>query len=185
MIDVKTKKRKSPETLPTKAAPPAKKAAVGTASSSKPQSSSAASKPRSASTSTPAKEVKSDTSFFSAPKPKPKLPSFKKAPAVPVKKEETAQPSAVDPFQEALALMKGKRTGSPSGPVPVSTPTLPSMPNVAPSSSAVIPPAKLGKKKKSVTWAPDSELEKVKLIEPAVYDDDGVSNLLLCVQEHI
>ena len=33
---------------------------------------------------------------------------------------------------------------------------------------------KAGKKKKSVSWAPDGRLEQIKLIERAVYDDDPV-----------
>ena len=33
---------------------------------------------------------------------------------------------------------------------------------------------KTGKKKKSVSWAPDGRLEQIKLIERAVYDDDPV-----------
>ena len=33
---------------------------------------------------------------------------------------------------------------------------------------------KTGKKKKSVSWAPDSRLEQIKVIERAVYDDDPV-----------
>jgi protein phosphatase 1 regulatory subunit 10 len=32
--------------------------------------------------------------------------------------------------------------------------------------------SKNGKKKKTVTWAPDAQLESVRLIERAVYDDD-------------
>lgn len=110
------------------------------------------------------KDAKSDSSFFSAPKPKPKLPSFKKAPApAPIKKEENvAQPSSVDPFQEVLRTMKARKE-SPA----VSTP--PAAVNTPPQTNSL---SKNGKKKKYVTWAPDSQLESVKLIERAVYDDE-------------
>lgn len=112
------------------------------------------------------KDAKSDISFFSAPKPKPKLPDFKKAP-VSVKKEHdpnVAQPSSYDPFAEIVKSLKPKRES------PVNAPTPPSVVGQTP----VGPPAhgaRLGKKK-SVKWAPDSQLEMVKLIERAVYDDD-------------
>lgn len=33
--------------------------------------------------------------------------------------------------------------------------------------------SKNGKRKKTVTWAPDAQLESVRLIERAVYDDDA------------
>ncbi|KAG1894146.1 uncharacterized protein F5891DRAFT_1195563 [Suillus fuscotomentosus] len=88
--------------------PPAKKAAVApTTSASKPTAMKKETKPVLA-----VKDVRSDSSFFSAPKPKAKLPSFKKALA-PVKKEpdlNVAQPSSIVPFQEALKSMgKGRR----------------------------------------------------------------------------
>jgi protein phosphatase 1 regulatory subunit 10 len=134
------------------------------------------------------KDAKSDSSFFSAPKPKPKLPSFKKAPPQPAAAAQPgvsaksgssgdpgniAQPSSIDPFQEALKSMKAAamRKDSPS-----STATPPPVTGGA-SSSAATPPLsaglnKAGKKKKSVTWAAAGQLESVKLIERAVYDDD-------------
>jgi protein phosphatase 1 regulatory subunit 10 len=120
---------------------------------------------------TAVKDAKSDSSFFSAPKPKPKLPNFKKAPAAPTKTERNpnvAQPSSIDPFQEALKSMAKARKESPV----VSTP---------PPTSSDIPSAtiKLGKKKKSVTWAPEGQLELIRLIEKAVYDDDPVDVSLL------
>jgi protein phosphatase 1 regulatory subunit 10 len=129
---------------------------------------------------TAVKDAKSDSSFFSAPKPKPKLPSFKKAPAptTHIKKEldpNVAQPSSIDPFQEALKSMAKARKESPA----VSTP---------PPTSASTPPqttglTKLGKKKKSVTWAPEGQLQSIRLIEKAIYDDDpvDVSHLFLFV----
>lgn len=114
----------------------------------------------------PVKDSRSDSSFFSAPKPKPKLPSFKKA-AVNVKKEDmnVAQPSSIDPFQEALKSMGKGRKASPA----VSTPP--------PIPAASTPPAgnTIGKaKRKSVSWAPEGQLESIRLIERAVYDDDPV-----------
>lgn len=124
------------------------------------------------------KESKSDSSFFSAPKQKPKLPSFKKAPAGAVtaaiiKKEppaNVAQPSSTDAFQEALKDMRARKS-SPSAP---STST-----NNASASSTVLAGAKPLKKKKTVSWAPDGQLELVKLIERAVYDDDPVDVSLI------
>ncbi|KAL0064779.1 hypothetical protein AAF712_008326 [Marasmius tenuissimus] len=158
------KKRKSTE--PAKA-PPAKKAAVGT---TKP--STVSTKP--ATTGPPVKDAKSDSSFFSAPKPKPRLPTFKKAPVPLVKKEPTeaniAQPSSIDPFQEALKSMGKGRTQSP---VTVVTP-----PTSTPTPTASTGLTKSGKKKKSVTWAPEGKLESVKLIERAIYDDDPVGDAM-------
>ena len=162
MLDTKTKKRK-PSEPPPKLGPPTKKAAVT---------------PTTKSITTPTKagavkDAKSDSSFFSTPKPKPKLPSFKKAP-VPVKKEpETniAQPSSLDPFQEALKSMAKARKESPSvTPIP---------PQQTASISTTMAAVTVGltktvKKKKSVSWAPDGRLEQIKLIERAVYDDDPV-----------
>lgn len=114
----------------------------------------------------PVKDSRSDSSFFSAPKPKPKLPSFKKAPATVKKEPDTnvAQPSSIDPFQEALKSMGKGRKVSPA----VSTPP--------PVPAASTPPASyIGKtKRKSVSWAPEGQLESIRLIERAVYDDDPV-----------
>lgn len=124
------------------------------------------------------KDAKADSSFFSAPKPKAKLPSFKKA-AIPaqLKKDETnvALPSSFDPFQEALKSMKARKD-SPA----LSTP---------PAASASTPPqtglGKNGRKKKCVTWAADGQLVSIRLIERAIYDDDPVDvstvSLYLCV----
>lgn len=142
-----------------------KKSAVASSSSSKPMVKKEI-KPQV----TAVKDAKSDSSFFSAPKPKPKLPSFRKAPvAPPVKKEpdlNIAQPSSIDPFQEALKSMKARK-GSPmvTTPPPMSAGTSgTSMPGLT----------KTGKRKKSVRWRPDGQLEEVKLIDIAVYDDDPV-----------
>lgn len=115
----------------------------------------------------PVKDSRSDSSFFSAPKPKPKLPSFKKAPVNDKKGPDTniAQPSSIDPFQEALKSMGKARKASPA----VSTPP--------PFPAASTPPAgnAVGKaKRKTVSWAPEGQLESIRLIERAVYDDDPV-----------
>ncbi|KAF8628151.1 hypothetical protein AX17_006021 [Amanita inopinata Kibby_2008] len=169
--DSKVKKRKPSEPPPARNAPPSKKPAVGSASSSKPVVVKKEVKTVSA-----VKDAKLDTSFFSAPKPKPKLPSFKKAPPAPstVKREpdlNVAQPSSIDPFQEALKSMAKSRKESPvvSTPPPISQPTVVSTP----------PPglARNGKKKKTVTWPPEDQLESVRLIEKAIYDDDPVDGI--------
>lgn len=160
-----TKKRKAGDPTNSKGAVPVKKAAVGSNSSTKPVVVKKEQKPA-------VKDAKADSSFFSAPKPKAKLPSFKKAPApVLVKKEDAAaiaannvsQPSNFDPFQEALKSMKVTRKDSPA----VSTP-----PPLSASSMEVSNAQATLKKRKSVTWAPDGKLESIKLIERAVYDDD-------------
>ncbi|KAJ8514875.1 hypothetical protein ONZ45_g7623 [Pleurotus djamor] len=123
--DSKTKKRKLSEPPSSKGVPPQKKAATGAGSSAK-----ATVKKEPKPTSIPVKDAKSDSSFFSAPKPKPKLPSFKKAPPPPanVKKEpdlNVAQPSSIDPFQEALKSMAKGRKDSPiqTPPPAASTPS--------------------------------------------------------------
>lgn len=166
MADSKSKKRKPVEPPNTKPLPPQKKLAVSSNVTPKPIAvKDVKDKPKAQGTTTAVKDAKSDSSFFSAPKPKPKLPSFKKAPApVQVKKEENvAQPSSVDPFQEVLRTMKARKE-SPA----VSTP--PPTVNTPPQTNSV---SKNGKRKKTVTWAPDAQLESVRLIERAVYDDDA------------
>jgi hypothetical protein len=163
--DSKLKKRKPVEQPSAKAPPPAKKAALApTASASKPTAVKKETKPTLA-----VKDARSDSSFFSAPKPKAKLPSFKKAP-VPVKKEpdlNVAQPSSIDPFQEALKSMGKGRRDSPVTPTP------------PPASTSITPPLMSSgrTKRKSVTWAPDGQLESIRLIERAVYDDDPVDGV--------
>ncbi|KAJ7727884.1 hypothetical protein B0H16DRAFT_1677208 [Mycena metata] len=175
--DPKSKKRKLADP-PTRAAlPPLKKAATGTAAArsvvKKEPPASASSK-----AAAPAvKDAKSDSSFFSAPKPKPKLPSFKKAPPAPPpsagKKDDgtnVAQPSAIDPFQEVLKAMK-TRKGSPLQ--AVSTPSPLGSGTEASGASMSSMPGRLGKRKKSVTWAPDGKLESIRLIERAIYGDEN------------
>jgi protein phosphatase 1 regulatory subunit 10 len=160
---VKLKKRKLNEPPAAKAPPPAKKAAITPAASFSKVTVKKEIKP----VSLPVKDSRSDSSFFSAPKPKPKLPSFKKAPANVKQEPDTnvAQPSSIDPFQEALKSMGKGRKASPA----VSTPP--------PIAAASTPPAgnTTGKtKRKSVSWAPEGQLESIRLIERAVYDDDPV-----------
>jgi len=175
------KKRKLEPATTAKSTVPNKKPAIGTSSSSKPVPSVKKEPLATTTKSTPA--TKSDSSFFSAPKPKPKLPSFKKAP-VPVKKEpdtNVAQPSSIDPFQEALKSMKSRRD-SPLASSAVSASSPPNTTGTPPltQQSGVGTPIKLGKKKKSVTWAPDASLTSVRIIERAVYDDDSVDVCFLC-----
>ena len=189
-LDPKTKKRKLADPASNKFPQPLKKAAVGTASSTKPTV-VVKKEPGSTSITTKApsqavKDAKADSSFFSAPKPKAKLPSFKKAPVpVQVKKEEgsnIAVPSSYDPFQEVLKSMKARKE-SPA----VSTPPATSTPNSMLDSQQGL--ARNLRKKKSVTWAPDHQLESIKLIEKAIYDDDPVDVsiffLVLCVVLYI
>lgn len=178
-IDIKSKKRKA-DAPASKTVPPSKKTATTVASSSKVQVIKKEVKPALKDV----KDAKSDSSFFSAPKPKPKLPSFKKAPTPTVQKEpeqNIAQPSTFDPFQEALKSMAKVRKDS----HPPMTLTLASTPppvtNVTGSSTTSVS-LKTGKKRKSVTWAPESQLVAIRLIERAIYDDDpaDVSIFLLC-----
>ncbi|KAJ6612145.1 hypothetical protein B0H10DRAFT_1918313 [Mycena sp. CBHHK59/15] len=172
--DAKSKKRKLTDPPNTRSLPPLKKPATGSA---RPVASGSVKKepgkPAAA-----VKDAKSDSSFFSAPKPKPKLPSFKKAPPPPppgAKKDEpgVAQPSAIDPFQEALKSMKARK-GSPLS--VVSTPP----PDGAAGTSAGAAPGYMrnGKRKKTVTWPPEGQLESVRLIEKAIYDDDPADGMI-------
>jgi hypothetical protein len=93
---------------------------------------------------------------------------------VPIKREpdnNVAQPSSIDPFQEALKSMGKGRRNSPATPTP------------PPASVSITPPltsTTSGKtKRKSVTWATDDQLESIRLIERAVYDDDPVDVSIL------
>ncbi|GBE79086.1 hypothetical protein SCP_0202830 [Sparassis crispa] len=165
--DVKGKKRKADA---LKAAPPAKKVVLtAPGSSSKPV---VVKKESSKSVVREVKDAKTDSSFFSAPKPKAKLPSFKKAAPAVVKKEpdpNVSQPSSINPFEEALKLMKSRKD-SPATATPPPMPA-PSVPVVSTGLTSS------GKQKKRVTWAPEGKLEMVKLIERAVYDDDPADGM--------
>lgn len=169
--DSRSKKRKeAPTKVSGLSAPPTKKPAVG---SVKPLASSATKKKEVVKPVVqPAQEVKTDSSFFSTTKKK--LPSFTKKPPAPppatVKKEtETtniAQPSSIDPFQEALRSMGKLRKESPV-PTPSSSATPPQV-----GTASLTGLTKSGKKKKTVSWASPDKLESIKLIEKAIYDDD-------------
>jgi hypothetical protein len=167
VIDPKAKKRKLNDATTAKSAQPTKKAAVAAPVASAKPTVKKEVKPLV----TAVKDAKSDSSFFSAPKPKPKLPNFKKAPvppAAPVKTEpdpRVAQPSAIDPFQEALKSMGKARRPSPATAAPS---------NAANVANAITVSVQSSKKKKSVTWAPEGKLELIRLIERAIYDDDPV-----------
>lgn len=129
------------------------------------------------------KVAKTDSSFFTQPKKKA-LPSFKKVP--PAKKDDVSQPSNFDPFQEALNAMTRGSTVNSGTPTPstttVGTPTG-SMSTPPPggveSFDMVIDgpqrPVDPLRRKKSVTFRPDSELEAIRWIERADYggDDDA------------
>ncbi|KAH8115813.1 hypothetical protein DFH11DRAFT_1543264 [Phellopilus nigrolimitatus] len=169
-IEDKTKKRKLSD-VSSKAAPPAKKVSL-TGASGPVASSSKVKKEKVVVTAV--KDAKADSAFFSAPKPKPKLPSFKKAPPASAAGAgrtdvNIAQPNNIDPFQEALKSMAKARA-----------PSAQLTPEPAPASAGAAVAAvaaepgltKSGKKRKVVTWAPEAQLCKVKLIEKAVYDDD-------------
>lgn len=167
LSDAKGKKRKA-EGPATKVAPPAKKVAV--AATAAPSSKTTVVKKEAKGVVKEVKDAKSDQSFFSAPKQKPKLPSFKKAPPAPAVKKEpdqnVAQPSSINPFEEALKLMKSRKDS------PATATPPPAPPQSAPPVPTVTISAKTGKLKKTVTWAPEGKLEMIKLIERAVYDDD-------------
>lgn len=187
-VDPKTKKRKlsEPPTARPSSAQATKKVAVGTTSSTKPTvvvkkevtaaslSTSSVSKVASSSSST-SKDAKADASFFSQPK-KAKLPSFKKAPVPPPaqvkkEKEEPTIPSGYDAFQETLKTISLKRDIRDS-PASMSTPPPASSTTASSMDAGNQSLTKNGKKRKSVTWAPEGLLESVKLIERAIYDDD-------------
>ncbi|KAF8334960.1 uncharacterized protein EI90DRAFT_3049046 [Cantharellus anzutake] len=197
--DAANKKRKAVE-APTVKTPPMKKPTPQTTSAATTTTTLVKKEPGvktepGVSTTTTTKAAKTDNSFFSAPKKKP-LPTFKKVP----KKEEgttspgVAQPSNVDPFQEALKALTAKGTpavkmdptqpasgasgsGSTSGtgaekidsPMSVDTPpTTLNMNNVAGSMQSLF-----GKRKKSVTFPTDDKLESIRWITRAEYGDDA------------
>ncbi|KAH9942986.1 uncharacterized protein BXZ73DRAFT_87435 [Epithele typhae] len=146
--DTKSKKRRAELAVP-KGAPPVKKAAVvGSATATTPKVVAAKKDSKSV-----VKDAKSDSSFFSKPKPvKKEMPSFKKNPptATAVKKEadaNMAQPSSFNPFEDILKTYASNAgTGSTSTPPPAGALQTP---------------------KKSVRWAADDKLERVKFIERA------------------
>lgn len=170
----KSKKRKLAEAT-AKTAPPAKKVLMSAAVPVKVKKEKVVA----------AKDAKVDSSFFSTPKPKQKLPSFKKAPSSTASGTSTvistaadvAQPSAVNPFQEALASMSKGRTGAGSSATPE-----PGLGGAAAGTASSSGAVKVTTKRKSVTWAPEGQLEKVRIIEKAVYDDDPVQ---VCIASYV
>lgn len=167
------KKRKLENPPTAKAAPPAKKPAVAPASANKPATTVVKKVVTAA-----VKDSKADSSFFSS-KPKPKLPSFRKtATTAAVKAEESdgaiAQPSSIDPFAEAVKALH--KSGSPAiaAAEAAAAAIANSLRESTPSSSSATPVSlgKNGKPKKRVSFASDDKLTLVKIIEPAVYDDD-------------
>lgn len=193
-VDPKGKKRRV-EGASTKGAPPAKKAAIPSTSSFTPKAVAVKKE-----TKPVVKDAKSDSSFFSKPKPtKKEMPSFKKNPpaaVAPVKKEpdpNVAQPSSFNPFEEVLKSY-GSASGASSTTASTSTPP-PGLAAIsaaiglsANASPALFAPSglnKAGKPKKSVTWAPEGRLEQIKLIERAIYDDDPTSVSSLCSYHRI
>ncbi|KAI8984940.1 hypothetical protein BD414DRAFT_523025 [Trametes punicea] len=189
--DTKGKKRRA-EPASTKSAPPAKKVAVPAAGPSKAKAVPVKE------TKPVVKDAKSDSSFFSKPKTtKAQMPSFKKntstasasasasaaTSTASAKKEpdaNVAQPSHFNHFAEILKAYQGSSGAGPSGSTPPPSVPGPSAgPSTGPAAGPQDPPGQPGlKRKKSVKWAPDDRLEQIKLIERAVYDDDGTTGSL-------
>ncbi|KAL5530757.1 hypothetical protein ACEPAF_7015 [Sanghuangporus sanghuang] len=185
-IEDKTKKRKLGDTAPK---PPSKVAVVssgtGTTGTNK-----AMKVKKEKVVVTAVKDAKADSSFFSTPKPKPKLPSFKKAPVASTASTtsttssgsnavaDVAQPNNDNPFQQALKEMKGRAAVA----IAASS-ALNKLDGVNGDINTLVKPStpdlviKNGKKRKSVSWAPEGHLEKVRIIERAVYDDDHVNEM--------
>lgn len=172
------KKRKATE-APAPKIPPAKKASTvaGPSATTVAVKKEAVSKGE---TST-VKTTKSDSSFFSAPKKK-SLPNFTKK--IPAKKDDkVAQPSNIDPFQEAYNAM----TGGSVNPTTTSSTSVTSAVVAADTSTdgmIIDAPKKLTdplKRKKSVSFAPDAELEAIRWITRAEYpEDDNPVMLVTC-----
>lgn len=164
-----------------------------------------------ASSATTVRDSKSDSSFFSAPKPKPRLPNFKKAPPT-VKKEgadsNVAQPSSVDPFKDALAAMTRARNsptpsaavaaanaayaaqmqGSQGGAAGATTTTAVENSDamvITTEGSATAGATSMitatGKKVKKVSFKAEKDLVQIKYIEPAIYDDGGMGANVSCI----
>ncbi|KAF7799734.1 hypothetical protein EIP86_010976 [Pleurotus ostreatoroseus] len=117
--DPKNKKRKADEMASSSKAVPTKKLAVATSTKPAPNVKKEA-KPTGEEPTT----AKSDSSFFS--KPKPRLPNFNKKAPVVVKKDpdpNVAQPSSYNPFREIVASLKSRKD-SPSTSTPPSGATL-------------------------------------------------------------
>ncbi|KAG9127767.1 hypothetical protein FRC07_009892 [Ceratobasidium sp. 392] len=158
-------KRKS-DTPPLKTAAPAKRPAPSPAAAAAARL-LAVKKEKEKAGGTVTKETKSDSSFFTATKPKPApvkrvLPSFTKKSASPA--ADVSQPSSRNTFEEALAHMGVKPKAS--------TPTVPEpMEGVTPTGSRA-PSKDPSKKRKRVTFKPEEHLVEVRWIEKAIYDED-------------
>ncbi|EKM59537.1 uncharacterized protein PHACADRAFT_191906 [Phanerochaete carnosa HHB-10118-sp] len=169
--DAKSKKRKAEEPPSVvKGQPATKKGTVTTVASTSKATTATIVAKKPLAKAPAVKDAKTDISFFSAAKPKPKLPDFKKAPFT-VKKEpdlNVAQPSSYNPFEEIVKSLKPrKESPATATPPPLTTINGP---------TASVELKKLSKKK-SVTWAPDGQLELIKVIERAVYDDDPADGM--------
>ncbi|KZT62170.1 hypothetical protein CALCODRAFT_278740 [Calocera cornea HHB12733] len=134
-----------------------------------------AAKPATASTTVKTATV--DSGFFST-KPKAKLPSFRKTSTIvsttdakkdggAAEKPKVAVNNA-DAFQEALKSLNKKSGIGERGTPPVEAKSEPAI------DGSVVPieAPKAPRKKKSVTFATGDAFLKIKVIEPAVYDDD-------------
>ncbi|KIM22464.1 hypothetical protein M408DRAFT_18176 [Serendipita vermifera MAFF 305830] len=128
-----------------------------------------------AASSTSTKGAQSDSGFFS--KPKQKLPSFRKKPGTGAAATTSTGASAADgppvaysnPFEDAMkSLRKSNDSPANNAPNPVSSGNtiVGSTPTGTPGISS-----KTGKPKKKLRWD-DAQLEKIKYIERAIYDDD-------------
>jgi protein phosphatase 1 regulatory subunit 10 len=188
-IDANAKKRKAADAPLSKTPPTKKTAAVGNGTTSTVVKKDPTTNVSKAESKSAVGVVKTDNSFFSVPKKKA-LPSFTKKPAPGPngKKEDISQPSNFDPFQEAMDAMMKSGTVTSAGPAPapasakgksVDFNDATSSSDAAmlidrPSSSAPVSskPSDLLKRSKSVTFAPDHELEQVRWIDKADYGDN-------------
>lgn len=163
--DTRGRKRKITESESSRDGPPAKKAATGAASTT--TKVFVKKETKSGTSTSVVTHAKSDSSFFSAPKAKPKLPSFKKAPMLPstagVKQEPVANMMSINPFQDAMKSLNKGRSGSP---VPGTPPGI----GTVPSSASVTDLNK--KSKKRVHFPPETQLRQIRIVTRVVYDDD-------------
>lgn len=183
-VDSNGKKRKAGDAATSKA-PPAKRAAAAAGNGAAKKEPGRTTK---AEATGGAAAAKSDSSFFSAPKKKV-LPSFKKV-ASNAAKADVSQPSNIDPFQEALnAMTKGAgAAANATSSMSASKSSIVAGTNGASSSSSdgmmldgttsyngvssSTKPSDPLKRKKSVVFASDDQLEAIRWIERAEYDDE-------------
>ena len=182
-VDSNGKKRKAGDAATSKA-PPAKRAAAAAGNGAAKKEPGRTTK---AEATGGAAAAKSDSSFFSAPKKKV-LPSFKKV-ASTAAKADVSQPSNIDPFQEALnAMTKGAgAAANATSSTSAGKSSIVAGTNGASSSSdgmmldgttsyngvsSSTKPSDPLKRKKSVVFASDDQLEAIRWIERAEYDDE-------------